>query len=86
MPKSSSLWLEPQPAPLLKCVLEFVTAQHDYTRKAYMNAAERLAESYDACDIREFADVQAVHVAAFATELRGSSRSSTGSLRGTSLT
>ena len=71
---------ELQPAPLFtptpkaaKRVLEFFTAQinNDHTRKAYMNAASRFAQWCDAYGIRQLADVEAVHVAAFVKDLQG---------------
>ena len=56
-----------------KRVLEFFTAQinNNHTRKAYMNAAERFAEWCDAYGIRQLADVQAIHVAAFVKDRQG---------------
>ncbi len=53
--------------------LEFFTAQvnNDHTRKAYMNATRRFAEWCDRNGIRQLADVQAFHVAAFVKELQG---------------
>src|ERR1039458_9949288 len=71
---------ELQPAPLFtptpkaaKRVLEFFTAQinNDHTRKAYLNATRRFAQWCDEKGIRQLADVQAFHVAAFVKELQG---------------
>jgi hypothetical protein len=54
-------------------VLEFLTAQvnNDNTRKAYLNATRRFAEWCDQKGIRQLADVQAFHVAAFLKDLQG---------------
>ena len=71
---------ELQPAPLFtptpkapKRVLEFFTAQinNRHTRKAYLNATRRFAEWCDAHGIRQLADVQPFHVAAFVKDLQG---------------
>lgn len=71
---------ELQPAPIFtptpkaaKRVLEFFTAQinNDHTRRAYLNATRRFAEWCDRRGIRQLADVQAFHVAAFVKELQG---------------
>ena len=71
---------ELQPAPLFtptpkaaKRVLEFFTAQvnNDNTRKAYLNATRRFASWCDEKGIRQLADVQAFHVAAFLKNLQG---------------
>ena len=53
--------------------LEFFTAQinNDHTRKAYLNAARRFAQWCDEKGIRQLADVQAFHVAAFVKHLQG---------------
>lgn len=53
--------------------LEFFTAQikNDHTRKAYMNAARRFAQWCDDKGIRQLADVQAFHVAAYVKHLQG---------------
>ena len=68
------------PAPLFaptpkaaKRVLEFFTAQinNGHTRKAYLNATRRFAEWCDAHGIRQLADVQPFHVAAFVKDLQG---------------
>jgi site-specific recombinase XerD len=54
-------------------VVEFFTVQinNDHTRKAYLNAAQRFAEWCEGHDLRELADVQPFHVAAFVKELQG---------------
>ena len=71
---------ELQPAPLFtptpkaaKRVLEFFTAQinNRHTRKAYLNATRRFAEWCGAHGIRQLADVQPFHVAAFVKDLQG---------------
>ena len=71
---------ELQPAPLFtptpkaaKRVLEFFTGQvnNDNTRKAYLNATRRFAAWCDEKGIRQLADVQAFHVAAFLKDLQG---------------
>jgi site-specific recombinase XerD len=51
-------------------VLEFFTAQinNDHTRAAYMNAARRFAQWCETKDLRQLADVQPFHVAAFVKE------------------
>src|SRR5271165_1710041 len=53
--------------------LEFFTAQinNDHTRKAYLNATKRFAQWCDEHGIRQLADVQAFHVAAFVKDLQG---------------
>lgn len=53
--------------------LEFFTAQvnNDHTRKAYLNATRRFAAWCDQHGIRQLADVQAFHVAAFVKDLQG---------------
>src|SRR5262252_2140481 len=53
-------------------VLEFFTAQvnNDHTRKAYLNATRRFAEWCQQHGIRQLADVNAVHVAAFIKDLQ----------------
>jgi site-specific recombinase XerD len=52
-------------------VLEFFTAQisNDHTRKAYRNATRRFAQWCELQGIRQLADVQAYHVAAFLKDL-----------------
>ncbi len=69
-----------QPAPLFtptpkaaKRVLEFFAAQinNDHTRKAYLNATRRFANWCDLHGIRQLADVQPYHVAAFIKDLQG---------------
>ena len=71
---------ELHPAPLFtptpkaaKRVLEFFTAQinNGHTRKAYLNATRRFAAWCDAHGIRQLADVQPFHVAAFVKDLQG---------------
>jgi site-specific recombinase XerD len=54
-----------------KRVLEFFTTQieNDHTRKAYVNATRRFAEWCEAKGIRQLADVQPLHVAAFIKDL-----------------
>ena len=56
-----------------KRVLEFFTGQvnNDNTRKAYLNATRRFAAWCDEKGIRQLADVQAFHVAAFLKNLQG---------------
>lgn len=56
-----------------KRVLEFFSAQinNDHTRKAYLHATRRFAAWCEAKGIRQLADVQAFHVAAFVKELQG---------------
>src|SRR5450631_2160343 len=56
-----------------KRVLEFFTGQvnNDNTRKAYLNATRRFAAWCDEKGIRQLADVQAFHVAAFLKDLQG---------------
>ena len=51
----------------------FFTAQinNGHTRKAYLNATRRFAEWCDAHGIRQLADVQPFHVAAFVKDLQG---------------
>jgi site-specific recombinase XerD len=67
------------PAPLYaptpkaaKRVLEFFTAQinNDHTRLAYLNATRRFAEWCEAHELRQLAEVQAFHVAAFVKDLQ----------------
>jgi site-specific recombinase XerD len=71
---------ELQPAPLFtptpqaaRRVLEFFTAQinNDHTRRAYLHATRRFAAWCDENGIRQLADVQAFHVAAFIKHLQG---------------
>lgn len=54
-------------------VVEFFTTQisNDHTRKAYLNAARRFSAWCEGRGIRQLADVQPVHVAAFLKELQG---------------
>ena len=54
-------------------VVEFFTAQinNDHTRRAYLNATRRFAAWCDDRGLRQLADVQPVHVAAFVKELQG---------------
>ena len=56
-----------------KRVLDFFTAQinNRHTRKAYLNAPRRFAGWCDAHSIRQLADVQPFHVAAFVKDLPG---------------
>jgi len=69
-----------QPVPLFtpppntaRRVLEFFTAQvnNDHTRKANLNATRRFAAWCNQKGIRQLADVQAFHVAAFLRDLQG---------------
>ena len=84
LPPSTEILVSPSrklnPAPLFaptpkaaKRVLEFFTAQinNGHTRKAYLNATRRFAEWCDAHGIRQLADVQPFHVAAFVKDLQG---------------
>jgi site-specific recombinase XerD len=81
---SSEIVLSPAPelapAPIFaptpkaaRTTLEFFTAQvnNDHTRKAYLNATRRFAQWCDEKGIRQLADVQAFHVAAFIKHLQG---------------
>ena len=71
---------EQQPAPLFtptpqaaRRMLEFFTAQinNPHTRRAYLNAARRFAAWCQDHQIRQLAEVQPVHVAAFVQDLQG---------------
>jgi site-specific recombinase XerD len=55
-----------------KRVVEFFTAQinNDHTRKAYLNATRRFAAWCEEKGIRELAEVQAFHIAAFIKDLQ----------------
>jgi site-specific recombinase XerD len=54
-------------------VIEFFATQinNDHTRKAYLNAARRFSAWCDGRGLRQLADVQPIHVAAFIKELQG---------------
>jgi len=56
-----------------KRVLEFFTAQinNDHTRRAYLNATRRFAEWCSQRELRDLADVEPIHVAAFIKDLQG---------------
>ena len=56
-----------------KRFVEFFTAQinNDHTRKSYLNATKRFAEWCDTHGLRELADVEPIHVAAFVKDLQG---------------
>jgi site-specific recombinase XerD len=59
-----------------KRVRDFFTAQlhNDHTRKAYVNATRRFAEWCDAHGIRELAEVEPFHIAAFIKDLQDKER------------
>jgi site-specific recombinase XerD len=62
-----------------KRVHEFFTTQinNDHTRKAYLNAARRFADWCEERGIREFAEVETFHIAAFVKQLQGESSAPT---------
>jgi site-specific recombinase XerD len=53
--------------------IEVFTAQinNDHTRKAYLNATRRFSAWCDGRGLRQLADVQPIHAAAFIKELQG---------------
>ena len=59
-----------------KRVRDFFTAQlqNDHTRKAYLNATRRFAQWCEARGIRELAEVEPFHVAAFIKDLQDKER------------